>query len=163
MSGLDADHLKLTDFMDLPTLQEIQDNFAAIANVRAIITDADGNVLTQAQPTREFLQRQRALAAAEESRPAPQKEGAEYVAPITINNQRLGTLRMSIEPGSVAGVDDARLASIATKFNIDLKQARSLATQLTRSRTARPAAIQFLFLLANAIARLCYQEFQLRQ
>src|SRR5262249_10595464 len=26
-----------------------------------------------------------------------------------------------------------------------------------------PAAIQFLFLLANAIARLCYQEFQLRQ
>src|SRR5437660_6855506 len=87
MAGLDADHLKLTDFMDLPTLQEIQDNFAAIANVRAIITDADGRVLTQAQPTREFLQRQRALAAAEESRPAPQKEGAEYVAPITINNQ----------------------------------------------------------------------------
>ncbi|HSV13437.1 MAG TPA: GAF domain-containing protein [Tepidisphaeraceae bacterium] len=163
MSGLDADHLKLTDFMDLPTLQEIQDNFAAIANVRAIITDAEGNVLTQAQPTREFLQRQRALAAAEESRPAPQKEGAEYVAPITINNQRLGTLRMSIEPGAVAGVDEARLAAIATKFNIDLKQAKSLATQLTRSRTARPAAIQFLFLLANAIARLCYQEFQLRQ
>ena len=80
MSEFDTDHLKLTDFMDLPTLQEIQDNFAAIANVRAIITDADGRVLTQAQPTREFLQRQRALAAAEESRPAPQKEGAEYVA-----------------------------------------------------------------------------------
>src|SRR5207302_2326948 len=99
MSGLDADHLKLTDFMDLPTLQEIQDNFAAIANVRAIITDANGNVLTQPQPTREFLQRQKALAAAEDQRPAPQKEGAEYVAPITINNQRLGTLRMSIDSG----------------------------------------------------------------
>ena len=30
-------------------------------------------------------------------------------------------------------------------------------------RNTRPAAVQFLFLLANAIARLCYQEFQLRQ
>ena len=36
-------------------------------------------------------------------------------------------------------------------------------SQLTRARNTRPAAIQFLFLLANAIARLCYQEFQLRQ
>jgi sigma-B regulation protein RsbU (phosphoserine phosphatase) len=31
------------------------------------------------------------------------------------------------------------------------------------SADAKPAAIQFLFMLANAIARLCYQEFQLRQ
>src|SRR5271170_6003915 len=52
MGPLDAENLKLTDFMDLQTLQEIQDNFASIANVRATITDADGNVLTQAQPTR---------------------------------------------------------------------------------------------------------------
>ena len=37
---MDAEHLKLTDFMDLPTLQEIQDNFAAIAGVRATIPDA---------------------------------------------------------------------------------------------------------------------------
>ena len=36
-------------------------------------------------------------------------------------------------------------------------------SQLTRTRNAKPAAIQFLFLLANAIAKLCYQEFQLRQ
>ncbi len=162
MSGFDTDHLKLTDFMDLPTLQEIQDNFAAIANVRAIITDAQGNVITQPQPTKEFLNRQHALAAAEESQPAPQKEGAEYVAPIMVNNQRLGTLRMSVN-GAPPGLDDAKLESIATKFGIEVKQARSLVAQLTRSRSARPAAIQFLFLLANAIARLCYQEFQLRQ
>src|SRR5262249_39655088 len=40
---------------------------------------------------------------------------------------------------------------------------KSLSTQLLRSRSNRPAAIQFLFLLANAIARLCFQEFQLRR
>ena len=47
MPVFDPDHLKLTDFMDLPTLQEIQDSFAAVANVKATITDADGRVLTQ--------------------------------------------------------------------------------------------------------------------
>jgi sigma-B regulation protein RsbU (phosphoserine phosphatase) len=54
----------------------------------------------------------------------PQKEGREYVAPIIVGGQRLGTIRM---------------------------------------KTTRAAAVQFLFLLANAIARLCYQEYQLRQ
>ena len=50
--SLDPDKLHLTDFLDLATLQEIQDGFAAIANVKAIITDAEGNVLTQPTPTR---------------------------------------------------------------------------------------------------------------
>jgi sigma-B regulation protein RsbU (phosphoserine phosphatase) len=162
MPGFDADQLKLTDFMDLPTLQEIQDNFAAIANVRATITDADGNVLTQPQPTRGFLLRQRALAVAEDQRPAPQREGAEYVAPIMVNDRRLGTIRMSSD-GAPPALDETKLESIAAKFGLENKQVKSLVAQLTRTRSSRPAAIQFLFLLANAIARLCYQEFQLRQ
>src|SRR3954451_19735304 len=92
MISLDSDHLRLTDFMDLPTLQEIQDSFAAVANVKAIITDADGALLTQPTPTKEFLRRQSALAADEQNQAAPdgaggggggpQREGAEYVAPI---------------------------------------------------------------------------------
>src|SRR5881227_2174017 len=98
MNSFDSDKLRLTDFMDLPTLQEIQDSFAAVANVKATITDADGNLLTQPTPTKEFLRKQLALAADEEGPPAdasggqtgPQKEGAEYVAPIIVNNQRLG-------------------------------------------------------------------------
>ena len=49
--GLDLDNLKLTDFMDLATLQEVQDSFAAVANVKATITDATGNLLTQPTPT----------------------------------------------------------------------------------------------------------------
>src|SRR5204863_7828699 len=89
MQSLDSDKLRLTDFMDLPTLQEIQDSFAAVANVKAIITDADGALLTQPTPTTEFLRRQSALAADEENQAipdpgaagveGPQKEGAEYV------------------------------------------------------------------------------------
>jgi sigma-B regulation protein RsbU (phosphoserine phosphatase) len=170
MAGLDHEQLRLTDFMDLPTLQEIQDNFAAVANVRAIITDAAGNVLTQPQPTKEFLRRQRILAAAEEQQEEladrqarPQREGAEYVAPITINSRRLGTIRMSANGAAGLPLDDARAEQLAGKYGLEVKQVKALALQLTRSRGTRPAAIQFLFLLANAIARLCYQEFQLRQ
>src|SRR4051794_10182942 len=170
MHSLESDKLRLTDFMDLPTLQEIQDSFAAVANVKAIITDADGKLLTQPTPTKEFLRRQNALAADEDNLTAqggpapegPQREGAEYVAPIIVNNQRLGTIRMTAN-GALAGIDESKLMALATKAGIEPKQLKSLATSLLRAKQSRPAAIQFLFLLANAIARLCFQEFQLRQ
>ena len=166
MAEFDPDNLQLTDFMDLPTLQEIQDSFASIANVRATITDANGWLLTQPTPTKDFLRRQRAIAQADErledAPQGPQREGTEYVAPITVNNQRLGTIRMSSN-GTVGGVDEANLVALAEKTGLEYKQLRSIAQQLTRARNVKPAAIQFLFLLANAIARLCYQEFQLRQ
>jgi hypothetical protein len=157
MHSLESDKLRLTDFMDLPTLQEIQDSFAAVANVKATITDADGKLLTQPTPTREFLRRQSALAADEEKLTAqggpapegPQKEGAEYVAPIIVNNQRLGTIRMTAN-GALAGIDDAKLAALAVKAGIDIKQLKSLSQSLLRAKQSRPAAIQFLFLLANA-------------
>jgi hypothetical protein len=163
MPQIHAENLRLTDFMDVQTLQEIQDSFAAVANVRAIITDADGNRLTQAAPTREFLKRQQTLAAAEEMlAEGPQKEGREYVAPIIVGGKRLGTIRMTSN-ATIAGFDEAKMTTIGERFGIDSKRMRTLVTQLTRSRNTRPAAIQFLFLLANAIARLCFQEYQLRQ
>ena len=181
MSSSNPDNLRLTDFLDLPTLQEIQDSFAAVADVRAVITDADGNLLTQPTPTSAFLRRQRALAAA--SAPAgysaegdvghgasretpddssqPQREGTEYVAPIMVNDQRLGTIRMTANRR--LGVDESKLTALAEKFGIEPNQVRGLVSAWLKSKNARPAAIQFLFLLANAIARLCYQEYQLRQ
>jgi sigma-B regulation protein RsbU (phosphoserine phosphatase) len=163
---IDPDHLSLTDFMDLPTLQEIQDSFAAVANVTATITDASGNIITQPVPTSEFLRRQSAIAQAEAQAPTegPTKEGRVYVAPIMVNNQRLGTIRMSPN-GSAAStaIDEVKLASLSAKFGLDARQIKSLANSLVRAKDTRAAAVQFLFLLANAIARLCYQEFQLRQ
>jgi ligand-binding sensor protein len=153
--SFDPENLQLTDFLDLQTLQEIQDGFAAVASVKATITDAQGQILTQPQPTREFVQRQRAIAAAEETTDGPQREGREYVAPIMVNNQRLGTIRMTTTDGALASVDEGKLETLAQKFDLDLKQLKSLATSLMRARGMRPAAIQFLFLLANAVARLC--------
>jgi sigma-B regulation protein RsbU (phosphoserine phosphatase) len=168
MAEFDPDNLRLTDFLDLPTLQEIQDSFAAVANVKAVITDANGERITQATPTSDFLRRQRAIALAEDNRAdGPQKEGAEFVAPIIVNNQRLGTIRMIASRQGQLPIDDIKLTSLAERLGMDAKQFKSLAQQLNReinkARNVKPAAIQFLFLLANAITRLCFQEFQLRQ
>ncbi len=164
MAASDHETLRLTDFMDLPTLQEIQDSFAAVANVKAVITDADGRELTTPAPAPEFISRQRALADAEEKTPeGPHKEGQEYVAPITVGNQRLGTLRMLQQTTLLDDIDESKLQKIADKYSLDLKQIRTLSRELSRARGSKPAAIQFMFLLANAIARLCFQEYQLRR
>jgi sigma-B regulation protein RsbU (phosphoserine phosphatase) len=161
MDVIEQDHLRLTDFMDLPTLQEIQDSFAAVANVKATITDEQGRILTQPNPTTEFLRKQRAIADAEEQQ-GPRQEGAEYVAPIMVNEHRLGTIRMSVN-GSAGMIDESKLEGLSQKLGIDGRRLKAAATQLLRQKSSRPAAIQFLYLLANAIARLCYQEYQLRQ
>lgn len=155
----DGSPLKLTDFVDRAVLQEIQDAFAAVAHVRAFIFDAEGKPLTQPTPSREFLARQRSIAESEASE-GPQREGREYVAPIQIGPHRFGTIRMKATPGDV---DEAKLQQIAEKFALDLKHIKSINSSLARLKDNRPAAIQFLYLLANAIARLGHQEYQLRQ
>ncbi len=161
MPMLRTDNLKLTDFMDLPTLQEIQDSFAAAANVTARITDAEGNLLTQPTPTRSFLRRQQAIAESESVDEDGQADGPrEYVAPIIVDNQRLGTIRMTAtEPV----LDEASLANLARRAAIDPAALKIAVGQFLHSRDNQPAAIQFLYLLANAIARLCFQEYQLRK
>ena len=158
---LDSGKLQLTDFLDLSVLQEIQDSFTAVAGVKALIADADGRVITQAQPTAEFLRRQNTLAA----EVATGQEEGEFVTPIIVNEQRLGTLRMSVNGnnGSHHRVDEKKLNQLGKRFGLSREQLSSLSAELTDQRNQRPAAIQFMYLMANAIARLCYQEFQLRQ
>jgi sigma-B regulation protein RsbU (phosphoserine phosphatase) len=160
--ALDPDKLQLTDFLDLSTLQEIQDSFTAVAGVKAIIADADGNVLTQVAPAAAFLRRQQTLA---QHGDLIQSEG-EFVAPIVVNDRQLGMLRMSVngsENGHASELDDEKITQLSKRLGIDEGQVRTVSVELTDARRARPAAIQFMFLMANAIARLCYQEYQLRQ
>lgn len=155
-------NLRLTDFIDLNALQEMQDGFAAIAGVSAVVTDADGTVLTSPNPTAQFLKRQAALASQEDETPEPHRVGREYVAPIVIGETKLGTIRMRGGSESFT-VDDEKAEKLAKRFGLEPQTVRELVAAATRDRNRRPAAVQFLFLLANAIARLCYQEYQLRQ
>ena len=90
----------------------------------------------------------------------------ELVAPIIVNDRRLGTLRMAVNgptDGPSHGMDDGKLASLAAKAGIEPTQLQAICSELFSAKSQRPAAIQFMFLMANAIARLCFQEYQLRQ
>ncbi len=156
-----SQNFKLTDFMDVSTLQEIQDSFAAVANVRATISDAEGAVLTSPNPTHDFVERQNAIARAEQEIPEAQKQGREYVAPIIVSGQKLGVIRMSI--GHAGAVDDSVVGKLAEKFQLDAKAIRQLARQLSSHASARAAAVQFVTMIANTVARLCFQEYELRQ
>ena len=42
-------NLKLTDLIDIKTLQEIQDSFSKATGMAALTTDADGNPVTRQQ------------------------------------------------------------------------------------------------------------------
>lgn len=162
--ALEPDKLHLTDFLDLSTLQEIQDSFTAVAGVRATIADGDGHVITQLAPTPGFLRRQFTLS----QEVGLSEENGDVVTPIMVNDQRVGTLRLSFNDSDDSEalsqpLDDDRLASLSKQFNLDAGLIQELRGELSRTRNHRPAAIQFMFLMANAIARLCFQEYQLRQ
>ena len=149
MAGLDVDNLRLTDFLDLPTLQEIQDNFAAVANVKATITDAQGNLITQPTPTKEFLHRQLAIADAEEKQDGPQREGREYVAPIMVGQQRLGTIRMSPD-GKTGGLDEM-LTKIADFYDDEVQAMTEALTSLIE-----PLLIAFLGVVIGGMVVALY-------
>jgi len=137
MSESHPDNLRLTDFMDVQTLQEIQDSFAAVANVKAIITDAQGNRLTQPMPTSDFISGSRRSPTPEEATAAtegPSKEGREYVAPIIVRRAAARTIRMASN-GTMLGLDDGKITTIGEKFGIEPKKARSLVMQITAPRT----------------------------
>ena len=129
MADTDNNNLRLTDFMDLPTLRN-PGQLTSVAKVKVTITDADGNRLTQPQPTKEFLHRQQAIEEAEQDHPGPTREGREYVAPIIVNNHRLGTIRMA--GGGGLAYDESELTGLAEKFQIDPRQLKAALSQLDR-------------------------------
>ncbi|MGF1633092.1 MAG: SpoIIE family protein phosphatase [Phycisphaerae bacterium] len=153
---------RLTDFMDLQTLQEIQDVFSVIADVQATVTDADGNTLTQPHPTDRFLKRSAEIERQQTEATAKGSTSYEYVAPIVVGGQKLGLLKMTAGRDRLH-LDEAKLTALAGRFSMEIPELRRLARSLVRQRNTRPAAVQLFYMLANAVARLCFQEYQLRQ
>src|SRR5947209_492295 len=94
-------NLRLTQFLDLATLQDIQDSLVMVAQVKASIQDAAGTALTQTTVSERFSTRSAAIAAARK-----QKGDAEldqpFSAPIEVAGQRIGTIVM--EPSKPAPI-----------------------------------------------------------
>jgi serine phosphatase RsbU (regulator of sigma subunit) len=153
--------LRLTQFLDLATLQDIQDSLVMVAQVKASIQDAGGMPLTQTTVSERFSSRSAAIAAARK-----QKGDAEldqpFSAPIEVGGQRIGTIVM--EPSKPAPIKTSQINKLAKKIGVPADDIRKLIDAMNEEGIGqRPAQVQFLYLLANALGRMCSQEWQLRQ
>ncbi|MGC9259604.1 MAG: SpoIIE family protein phosphatase [Phycisphaerae bacterium] len=152
---------RLTDYIDAATLQDIQDSLASVARVKATILDAHGTALTHTTASKRFQTRSAAIAA---SHSAKGDAGMDqpFAAPIVVAGQKLGSI--VIEPTKAAPVRAAAINELAGKLQLPAAQVRTIIDAVNQeSLMQRTASVQFLYLLANAISRLCEQEIQLRR
>ncbi len=152
---------RLTDYIDAATLQDIQDSLASVARVKATILDSQGVPLTHTTVSKRFQTRSAAIAQARQQKGDTALEQP-FSAPIVVSGVRLGNL--VIEPSQPAPVRAARIQDLATKLQLPPAQVRTIVDAVNQeSLVQRTASVQFLYLLANAISRLCEQEIQLRR
>lgn len=189
-----APKLSLTDFVDLQTLQEIQDAFASVTRLSTTILDADGRRATvptdAAKRHQSDLMFEQLIDIDETALPPrlprseigpnhPAISGAygeggfatgggakQFQAPITVEGQMLGSI--VIEPAGPSAEDLAprleELENLADALGLDEVQRQELLDSAEIAfGTNRGAAIQFLYLMANAIARLCYEQYHAQQ
>jgi sigma-B regulation protein RsbU (phosphoserine phosphatase) len=160
-SSRPASPLKLTEFLDLATLQDIQDSLAMVAQVKATILDTAGVPLTQTTVSERFSNRSAAIVAARKQKGDTNLDQP-FSAPIIVNNVKLGTIVM--EPAKAAPLKTSQINRLAKKLNIPCETVKTIIEAMNEEGMGqRTASVQFLYLLANALSRLCSQEMQLRQ
>jgi len=152
---------KLTDFLDLATLQDIQDSLAMVSQMKATILDTAGHPLTQTTVSERFSTRSAAIAAARRQKGDGDIDQP-FGAPIVVNGVKLGTIIM--EPKKAAPIKTTHINKLAKKLQMGPEAVRAVVEAMNEEGIGqRTASVQFLYLLANALSRLCVQEIQLQQ
>ena len=153
--------MKLTEFLDVATLQDIQDSLAMVAQVKASILDTAGAPLTQTTVSERFANRSAAIVAARKQKGDTNLDQP-FAAPIIVNDMKLGTIVM--EPAKAVPIKSSQITKLAKKLELPVEQVRAVIDAMNEEGMGqRTASVQFLYLLANALSRLCSQEMQLRQ
>lgn len=160
-----APPLALTDFVDLATLQEVQDAFSSVTRLRTTILDAQGQPVTLPTDTARRYQSDLVFEQLIDL-DDPGSGEPRFQAPIAVEGQTLGTI--VLEP-TEAGEDLSEprfetLDRLAKSLNLSDQQRQDLLAAAEEAfATNRGAAIQFLYLMANAIARLCFEQYHAQQ
>ncbi|MBM4017318.1 MAG: hypothetical protein FJ288_03165, partial [Planctomycetes bacterium] len=179
----DPQRLRLTDLIDLETLQAIQDGFAQLARAAASIRDAEGRLVTQPSRSHRFCEilggpmhdneacrasnYAAAAAAAAEGRDTPVKYVChagltQYAATIRLENRVLGTVVLGDLPERPVSREE--VADLARRHGVSEEDLARAAAELPLfSEPEMRAAVSFLQLLANTLTRLCYQQALLRE
>ncbi|MGN6368210.1 MAG: SpoIIE family protein phosphatase [Phycisphaerae bacterium] len=153
--------MKLTEFLDVATLQDIQDSLAMVAQVKASILDNSGQPLTQTTVSERFANRSAAIVAARKQKGDTNLDQP-FAAPIVVNDVKLGTIMM--EPAKAVPIKSSQITKLAKKLELPVEQVKGVIDAMNEEGMGqRTASVQFLYLMANALSRLCTQEMQLRQ
>ncbi len=149
--------LSLTDFLDVETLQAVQDGFASITRLQTQILDAQGRPVTRPTDARV-----RSAADAATGLLLEEDETGRFVAPINVGAEQLGSIVVEApRRASDAGIGRDELERLARSLRLDDAERRTLYDAAEPAFAAnRGASVQFLFLIANAITRLCYQAWE---
>ena len=154
--------LSLRDFLDLNLLQEIQDSFTAVTRLSTRVVDEGGDPVTA--ETKRHERDASNIALAHLIGPEDMEDGF-LRAPIIVEGKALGSIM--VEPETTECQRDPKcidkFCSLACRLGIAPNKLDGLMDAFDESFGASKAAsIQLLYLLANAIARLCYEEYQSR-
>lgn len=157
--------LALTDFLDLATLQEVQDSFTAVTRLNTIILDAKGGAITAPTDPRQRAESDSVLEHLIESE---QDACGRLLAPIQIEGQTLGSIEVREDyAAAAAGVTPQALESFkaeAARLGVDPADIDELAQKGQQTfGTKTVSSVQLLYLMANAIARLCYEQYLAKQ
>lgn len=155
--------LSLTEFLDIRTLQELQDSFSAVTRVRTSIRDAAGRPVTM--PTDTLGQARSNAVLDHLIAPETLQDDQALVAPIIVEGQELGSITIEcLGPDCANPVEYNALREFCVKLGLHAAQAAALVESAQRAFAPKNSAVvQTVFLLANHLARLCYQEYQLRE
>lgn len=169
---------RLTDLIDLETLQDIQDGFARLTQMATSIRDENGHLVTHPSCAHRFCELiggplhenescrlsnyAAAAAAAASGRDAPVKyichaHLVQYAATIHLGGRVLGTIVLGDLPEKPLAREE--VVELARVHGVPEEELVAAAGDLKPSSDDQMrSAISFLQLLANTLTRLCYQQ-----
>ncbi len=179
-----AQRLTLTDFLDLQTVREMQDSFNSMTRLVTTIRDAAGKEIVLPTEDEDRIRRDQLLEhlVTDDDLASGSEDGEiQFSVPIIIEDQVLGSITIDRREddeqsdGHEAGrggddgqgpstLDPARVSQLAAKLGMSSDQIEPLLESVQKLyEPSHSASMRFLYLMANAIARLCYQEYHLQQ
>lgn len=176
------EQLELKDIIDLEFLQKFQDNFAKSMNIASVTVDINGNPVTNPSCYTEFCSGFTQSTSVGRSRCAKShKKGGEeasrtgrpaiyrchaglvdFAAPIMLEGKQIGTILggqiLSEQPNEASFIDTAE------KIGVD-KEGYILAVKKVRivDEENIKAAAEVLFILANTLSKIGYEQHKLKQ
>lgn len=180
MPNSNGPELALTDFIDLQTLQSLQDGFARLTGVATSIRDPQGNPITRGAGESTFCSLMKSTPSGQAACRRSHAEASQLAqtmdlsrrhqchagltqlaAPIILQGRHLGAIIVGDRP--LAEPTGEALQRLGETHGLPVDRLAVAAQRLKPwSDQAMTAAAEFVQQLANTIAQLCYQTYQLR-